>query len=329
MKPLTISHISHGISETGGFKHEQFLLDKLSEHFNTNGQSVIKNTIRANRYFKGIAHLNLLWWSFVKSSADINIVVARTALSAILRNCFNNKKILIVLHYFDERDRKKIFLKWYYHVLFLVLSNIKFSNVAIVTVAPFWKDYFDKAVDKNIPVFYFPNFFKTSFYEKFIHPHKEKKINLGQFSWKNDARIFDLANQLSLIGYDCYFSTMIENEVGKFNGYEVKFENKETYLSNMASSLYTIAFIGINEGWNRLAHESILVGTTVIGNEAGGLGDLLKESSSLIANDVEQFIQLISGNNHSTIEKNFIKKYDEQQAAVFLSPIIDFLNTRS
>jgi hypothetical protein len=118
---------------------------------------------------------------------------------------------------------------------------------------------------------------------------------------------------------------MIKQEVGQFDGYDVVFEDYETYLHNMAQSQYTLAFIGINEGWNRVAHESILVGTTLIGNDAGGLGDLIIESGSLMANDVEQFKKNILNQHQSVINKKFIERYDVSNANSFLQPIIDFI----
>ncbi len=326
MKTISISHISHGITKTGGFIHEQFLLEKLSEAFTKNGFDVKKKTIRTYHFFYGFGHIKLMWWSFKHATSDINIVVARSALSSIIRNIFSNRKTLIVLHYFDERDNKRLTLKWYYDLLFLVLSNFRLKNISIIAVAPFWVNYFEKKTDGNIPVFLFPNFFETKKYQPLISQQKIKQIHLGQYSWKNDPRIFELAKQLSDQGFRCYFSTLIKKEEGEFEGYDIVFEDTETYLKNMARSLYTLAFIGINEGWNRVAHESILVGTTLIGNNAGGLGDMLNESGSLIANEPQQFIDHILNNHRSHINQSFIDKYDEQNSGEFLKPIVEFLS---
>jgi len=60
LKTTSISHISHGITETGGYRHEHFFLEKLSEIFNRNNVAVEKKTIRAKQFFKGIAHIKLL-----------------------------------------------------------------------------------------------------------------------------------------------------------------------------------------------------------------------------------------------------------------------------
>ncbi|MFI5222259.1 MAG: glycosyltransferase, partial [Bacteroidia bacterium] len=92
-------------------------------------------------------------------------------------------------------------------------------------------------------------------------------------------------------------------------------------------SLYTLAFTGINEGWNRIAHESILAGTDVIGVDSGGLGDLLKESGSMIANSAEEFANQIFENKRSKINEDFIEKYDETNAGKFLESIVKFIES--
>ena len=38
----------------------------------------------------------------------------------------------------------------------------------------------------------------------------------------------------------------------------------------------------MNEGWNRIAHEAMLVGTPVIGNGSGGMSDLLVNGDQTI-----------------------------------------------
>lgn len=325
MKTFSIYHISHGIAPTGGFRHEEFLKTSIAAALKRDMQQVEEKTIRANRFFKGWAQLRLLWFGFINATATANIIVSRVALSSLIRNAFNNKKNIIVFHYFDERDGKGVLLRWYYALLFLILRNFKFTDTLIVVVAPFWLTYFNIKVTNRIPVFLFPNFFETEKYLKYRTGDKLKQIHLGQFSFKNDERVFELAKELSKQGYVCYFSTMIKDETGKFDGYEVRCEDYETYLSGMAKSLYTISFIKINEGWNRIAHESILVGTTLIANDAGGLGDLVKESGSLTANNVVGFLNHIANHNHPPVNASFIEKYDVKNAPEYIRPLIEFI----
>lgn len=324
MRTVTIGHLSHGIAKTGGFKHEQQLLEALSVSFSKQQINCTTTTQRANRFFNGLAHLKLQWWSFINASFDINIVVARCALSAILRNLFNSKKVLIVLHNYDETDYKGFVLGIYYRLLFALLSWFRFKHVAIVAVSPFWVTYFKHKTHQHVPVFLFPNLFDQSSYKAYKTAVKKKQIHLGQFSLKNDQRIFELAKRLTEQGYTCYFTTLMAEEQGVFADYEIRFGPFESYLTDMAESEYTLAYISINEGWNRVAHESLLVGTPVIGINKGGLGDLLTESGSMTATTVDEFMEGIKHPKGMHNADAFLAKYDIQTQLTWVEPLAKF-----
>lgn len=328
MKTRSIGHLSHGIAETGGYKHEQLLLQAIGAYYGALNTQYVSVTKRIKRYFSGLSHLKLQGWGFVNAGSEINIVVARIALSAIVRNCLNARKILIVLHNYDENDYKGFFLRLYYRTLFRVLTTIPFRNVAIVAVAPFWVDFFKGKVKQNIPVFLFPNLFDQDKYVEFRTSVKKKQIHLGQFSQKNDAHLFNLAKKLTAEGYTCYFSTLFEHEQGVFEGYEVRYGSFDVYLENMAESEYTLAYIAVNEGWNRIAHESLLVGTPVIGIPKGGLGDLLAESGSLIAHTEDDFFAMITRHTSAQLHPDFFKKYDLRSQQTWVKPLVQFCESQ-
>ncbi len=139
--------------------------------------------------------------------------------------------------------------------------------------------------------------------------------------------IFELAEQLFKRGYNCYFSTNNPNEAGSFYTYEIIAENRESYLKRMAESAYTIAFTSINEGWNRLAHESILLGTNVIGFNKGGLGDLLIESNFFIVENGDQALEIILAKKSSVTPDSFINRYAYTNASQFLESSVLFVNS--
>jgi hypothetical protein len=324
LRTISIGHLSHGTSYTGGYLLEQNLLKELAQYL-TKDHYPITQTIRAGRVFKGLAHFNLLWWAFIHTRFDINIVVARCALSAILRNLFTTRKTVIVLHYFDERDRKGLSLKIYYSLLFFFLRRVKHKNVSICAVAPYWVDYFKEKVNHKIPVFLYPNLFDNSKYKSYQTIKKKKQVHLGQYSSKNDEAIFRVATQLTALGYVCYFTTLLQEEEAVYTDYEVRYVPFEKYLSDMAESEYTLAYIRINEGWNRIAHESILVGTDVIGVNKGGLGNLLIQSGSLVADTEQDFVNLIKEQRKASLNPEFVSMYDCSNAARFIHPILKIL----
>ncbi len=256
-------------------------------------------------------------WAFIQSSGDINIVTARTGVSAILRNLFNKKQVWIVLHNYDANDHKSISLKWYYQLLFFLLRKQSSERIKTVVVASYWKRFFEKEI--GLPnVFIFPNLFDTLAYEKYQSKHKNNWVHLGQFSSKNDAGIFPLAEKLSAAGYYCYFSTLNQSEAQESKYYDILYFPKfNEYLEHVSRSICTLALSRINEGWNRVAHESMLLGTPVIGYNAGGLGDLLKESKSMVVNSVDEVYECITQNLFVQPSSSFTEKYDLKNFAKY------------
>ncbi|MFY8107784.1 MAG: glycosyltransferase [Bacteroidia bacterium] len=322
---MKFNYLSHGKYITGGFLHEKFYAESLLAFLRSLGYKIEFKQIREHKFFDNwFAHLQLLFFGLKHSNADINLLVSRFALPALIKAIFSNNKYILVFHYEDERDNSSIVLKYYFKLFFVLLNLIKTRNFAILVVAPFWETYFRNKVN-DCHVIYFPNLFNLKEYNSIKVAKKVKQIHLGQWSWKNDYKVFELANRLTELGYNCYFSTNNTSETGRFNTYEIIAENRESYLKRMAESTYTIAFTSINEGWNRVAHESILLGTNVIGFNLGGLGDLLKESNSFIVDDVDQALDIIISEKTVVPPDLFINKYSDLNAGKFLDSSIQFV----
>ena len=325
---LKVKYISFGKYETGGYKHELFFAQQLTQFLTTENEKYELIFERPNRFFENpIAYLKLFLLG-LKANENYNIVVARVAVFAILRNLFTKNKVYIVLHNFDEDDGKSIWLKWYYHMLFFLLKNLSIKNVSIVTVAPFWVNYFKNKINNNIQVYLFPNFFDNTYYEKnrvlTLMPEQKSnsQIHLGQWSFKNHPDVFEVAKQLKAKGYYCYFSTNFKDFAKKTNDYEVVyFEHFEDYLTQMAESEFTLALTAINEGWNRVAHESILVGTPVIAYAKAGLLDLVNESKSYAATNIADVIQAIENKNVQA-NPSLLAHYDIKNCDMYLTKII-------
>lgn len=324
---MKFNYLSHGKYLTGGFLHEKFYAESLLTFLRSLGHKIEFKQIREHKFFHNwFAHLKLLLFGLKHSNADINLLVSRFALPALIKAIFSNNKYILVFHYEDERDKSSIVFKIYFKLFFVLLNLIKPQNLAILVVAPFWETYFKNKV-KNCPVIYFPNFFNLKEYNSIKVVKQAKQIHLGQWSWKNDNKVFELADRLTKLGYNCYFSTNNFEESGRFDSYEIIAENKESYLKRMASSAYTIAFTSINEGWNRVAHESILLGTNVIGFNLGGLGNLLTESNSFIVEDLEQALEIIKSEKIAIPPYSFINKYSDVNASQFLESSIQFVRS--
>ncbi len=308
---MNIHYISHGPHKSGGFQHESRLMETCAKYYGAT-HTVVNKTFRQEKLFETwIDYLYLLAWSFFKSNGDINITTARTALPAIWRNRFNKKQVWVVLHNFDEKDGKSWLMKLYYKSLFKVLAKNKDSRIKLIAVAPYWVNYFQS--EKKIQhVFWFPNLFETAIYKEAGNQKKNKWIHLGQFSTKNDPAILELAKRLHKEGYHCYFSTLDERQqrIDRANFDIVKFDSFTDYLDRMARCECTLALSKIKEGWNRVAHESLLVSTPVLGYKSGGLGDLLKESNSIIVNSVDEAYTCITEKLWMHADDEFLMRYD-------------------
>lgn len=310
IKKQRINYISHGKYVTGGYLHEkQFAEAALTRLGNDKYELHI---FRQWRHFEGIlSQLFLLFWAFRKANGNITISVARLGIPVILRNIFNEHKTYIVWHYYSEEDEKSWFLKIWYKLFIFIARHVSEKKLEIVCVAPYWMDFFSQQLGlRNL--LYYPNYFNKSNYSEFIGSQKQKKIHFGQVSTKNDTQLFKLAERLHAQGYTCYFSTNVAEKAGKFPFYENKyFAHFDDYLIEMASSAYTLAFPGFAEGWNRVAHESFLVGTQVIGKKLGGLGDLLSGANGHIVASMEEAEAIIINQVVQPINAHFLDKFVE------------------
>jgi glycosyltransferase involved in cell wall biosynthesis len=275
--------------------------------------------------FRGFRNISLFFSGF-KAVGDVNIVVFRFAISAMLRNLFTGKYVLAVIHNYDPADYKSWLLRIYSWKFFLLLRLLHPPNFAVITVAPYWQEYFSKRF-KRTKVFLIPNLFDNQYYNQFRVAVKKKKIHLGQYSPKNDPRIFNLAEKLTAVGYDCYFTSLNQTEEVETPSFNIKNSGFEDYLKEMSESEYTLALTSINEGWNRIAHESLLVGTPVIGYARGGLGNLLHGSCSTIVKSTNEAFDVIIRNQKSVkINSDFTDHFDVSKSDMYFKELISWFN---
>ncbi|MCF8253457.1 MAG: hypothetical protein K9H61_11230 [Bacteroidia bacterium] len=343
-KPITLKYLSHGKQISGGYLHENYLCNQLLSSFGSN--QIEFTECRQWDYFENPKqHLQLFWWAFKNGNADINVCVARLAIPVILRNLFNRNKVIVVWHYYDTYDGKSKSLRKWYHGLVNFSTWISKRKLAFVAVAPFWQRYFSEYY-KLKQVFLFPNFFDSKLYSTYQKTEKKKQIHMGQVSFKNSNELFLLTEKLSAKGYACYFSTNDAEKVYQHACYEVRyFEKFEEYLKEMAASEYTLAMPFIREGWNRVAHESLLVGTQVIGFDKGGLGDLLRGANAFVVgetenelgefyreqkitpnnNPIKQTLEIVLNQKQKEINRGFLDNYEVSETTTYLKKIVEWI----
>ncbi len=309
--------------------HEAFFANALAQELGKSNSTIDFTQHRFNRFFKGFfAHVKLQFLTYKLLNTDIAILVSRMAWMAIFKLFFDrNFRAFVVFHHHDNLIPASFFLKLYTNSFLYFLNFFKIKRIATIVVSPFWYDEFKNKYPQLI-VHYFPNLFDPIDYQAYQTIKKSKSIHLGQCSWKNDPQILELAKQLSTIGYACYFSTNQANEQAKCEFYDIIYESHSSYLKRMAEAQYTLALTVYQEGWNRVAHESVLLGTPVIGYPNGGLHNLLEQSGSISVNSIDEAFQFIKANQGQLFKLNtsFIEHFHPKHSLSYLTPILRFLN---
>lgn len=324
-KTIHIQYLSQGTVETGGYRHEQKLGMLLTVFLSRSGSDSRFSSLRLSGHFDSmIGYTRLLFWFFKHAKAPVNIVPLRGGLPSILRNLFTSNKTIIVLHS-HVQPYSSVWLKGLYRIMLMFFKWFRPKRAVIVTVAHCWKQEFEQAGVPSNSVIVVPNLFQTNSYTPYQTSVKKKSIHLGMNEPKTDKRLFELAERLNRKGFNCYFSTIDPTRVVSDKGVEVIcFEHFEAYLKAMAESLYTIQFPSIEEGWSRIGHESVLVGTPLIGRAVGGLAELLEESGSMKADSIDEIENIITNGLVKEVNPDFVMKYDELNAGQWFLPLVNF-----
>ncbi len=292
---------------------------------NTLGYSFVEH--RSAKNHKGlIGFLQLWWFGFKHAKGAVNITVQRLCFPVLLASIFTNKKAIVVFHHYDSRE-KNSFL---YHLnfrLMLILLKSGCGRLKVVVVANYWQRFLLQHGVLTDDVFIMPNLFDTEIYAQAkADVKKNKQVYFGQFSTKQHPYVFEIIDQLAKNGYTCFFTTLHQHEVKVTPSYSVKSLPYSAYLQQIASSLYTVCLSDINEGWNRTAHESLLLGTPIIGNNAGGLGELLQLAHQPIINSGSEVTQIILQNRPINIPQIFFEPFDLRQISYYAKSIVAFCN---
>lgn len=327
MKKISIHYLSDGPKNTGGFFHENFWFEKISEFYSKHDFEVKTFSFRPEKYHSGIKQITAWWISlFRKSNADLVLVPARSALPVLLRNLFSKNKVWVVFHSYNNEELKKNRLKAIYHViLFGLIRNSSLCKQAkIVTICDTWKVFFvNKLEISTKKILKLPNLFDSEYLQSYSQPIKSKSIHLGMWSPKIDPMVYEIAAKLSARGYNCFFTSPIDLVAFGAYGYSIYFcESPQEYYQKVADSLYTLAFSKIPEGWPRVAHESFLLGTPVIGSDNWGQGELIREANGFIAENTTEVLEIVDLKPTWKANINFKEKFEEKNALAILQNIL-------
>lgn len=315
-----IHYISHGSVKTGGYRHEMMLGHHLAQCLNLELTS-----FRYPQQTKGLFSFIKLWYyAFKHATAKVQITVQRLAIPVLLACLFRRSTMVLVWHHYHHQQKHSLFYHLNAKLLIHVLKT-GWMSIQVVVVSEYWKTWLINQGVSNEQIHLVPNLYDVSLYERYKTAVKQPQlVCFGQYGVKQDQEIFTLIEQLNASGFNCYFTTPDSTAAKKTATYEVLHLSHQAYLNQLASSQYTICFSAFPEGWNRVAHESLLVGTPVIGNHAGGLGILLKEAQQPIITKPTEALPIITSHTKLHISDTFLQRYDIKQISYYAGSLVFF-----
>lgn len=223
--------------------------------------------------------------NFIKShfnSASV-VILPMEALSFLSKK----KKNIVIVHHVDHSYSS--FLSAINQIFTFKLLMLNKSRIhKIVVVSNFWKDYLVGLGFDNVEIIY--NSVDSSIQEvektsnsTFVKPGKIN-IYIGNYHIKKGT--LDLINFLKkndkfVLHTSGYPGEDIPNVI---NHSRLQYCD---YLRLLKEVDVCITFSKFREGWCRTAHESLILGTCVIGSGFGGMGELLFNSKQLIVNHID------------------------------------------
>jgi glycosyltransferase involved in cell wall biosynthesis len=181
-----------------------------------------------------------------------------------------------VIHHIDSKAANGgLYHRWYFGRLMRRLSYMD----AVVTVSAHWRDFLRKAGCRRVEVIY--NSFDLSEFELSNDESFRSRMNLPP-----DKPIIHIGNASREKGvYEVYdslknsdYHLVMTGARNRAPDLPVQYlcPGRADFLRLLAACSVVVAYSHLEEGWNRIVHESMLCRTPVIGNGKGGMAELLR-----------------------------------------------------
>ncbi len=294
MKKEKIVHILTSNKHSGGNVYERYLehidLDIKDEFLI---DTKVKNRVKKLLYF---------YYSLYKISKKEYDVTIRKAESSFFMTQ-GQRNIVIFHHYYPAPTNflVNLFQRVAHRNLLRNLDKID----TLVVVSRYWQEYFEKIGFTKTKIIYNP--FEIEKYllydiekiEQFKREYSLDKKPIVYIGNPQKSKGTDLAYE-ALKDLDVHLVTSGKGEL-KLPIINLDLSFKEYILLLQASSL-SVLMSQIDEGWNRVAHESILCKTAVVGSGRGGMGELLSKSGQIICNDFSDLKEIVKKSLDNKIE---------------------------
>jgi len=284
---------------------------------------------KSNRVLKLLEYYVNLYVAAYKDDRKITI---RSMDSALFFNA-RQKNILVFHHYHPIAQDKFLFWyqKWVYRNL---LRNLEKIDVLVV-VSQYWKEFFEKEKQssriKQIEVIYNP--FNIGLYTmKKKEMHEEFKKKFGLSSSRPIVYIGNLQKEKGAVEtYEALKHLDIEMVASGIAHIDLPIKHLQLsfdeYITLLQISTVSVLMSHIKEGWNRIAHESLLCGTPVVGTGYGGMGELLEKAGQTICRDFTVLPKIVVeklGNPVVTEETyHYVRSFDTTRFEEAWNKILD------
>jgi glycosyltransferase involved in cell wall biosynthesis len=233
---------------------------------------------------RGSTYIDPLYTFLLTGSkaGDIDLMDSRVALSCSARH--RGKRIIILFHYDLNETRKRRKQRFFFRRF---LKNAR--DAKIIAIAECWKTFLEAYGLNNIDIVYCaydvdayrPYLSKADFLKKYNLPDKPI-IYLGKNSISKTLTAYHIVKAL-----ETKYLLITTGPGREFKGPVHLDLNFAEYSSLLHFSAVTLLLPRFAEGWSRIAHESIICGTPVIGNGYGGMQELLLKTNQPILTESE------------------------------------------
>ncbi len=263
---------------TGGNIYSRMVYDILKQR----GFSVVKKNAYTPYHGTGFTYVNALNTYFLKESKTDDIDIMDYQVGTWCSRRHRGKRIIVMFHFDLEETRKKKKHQFFFKRF---LKNAK--DAQIVVIAQYWENYLLSLGHGNIEVIYCafdvdkykPYISRGEFLKKFGLPDKPI-IYLGKNSKPKTFNAYQIVKPL-----ENDYLIITTGPVKEFNGPVHLDLDFNDYTSLLHFCSLTLLMPRFSEGWSRIAHESLICGTPVIGNGKGGMRELLEKSNQIIIDD--------------------------------------------
>lgn len=263
---------------TGGNLYNRMVFDVLKNR----GFDIAARKAYTPYHGKGFTYLNALVTYLLKTSGthDLDIMDHRTAAWCSPR--LRAKRVIIMFHFDLEETPKKKKNRFFFNRF---LKNA--GDAQIVVIAQYWKNYLLSLGVKNLEVIYCaydigkykPYISKQHFLRKFALADKPI-IYLGKNSKSKTFNAYQIVKPL-----ENDYLIVTTGPRKEFDGPVHLDLDFNAYTSLLHFCTLTLLLPRFSEGWSRIAHESLICGSPVIGNGKGGMRELLEKTNQIIIDE--------------------------------------------